>query len=55
MWSPRELCVDPREVVARLPDYLRTLGVEFRFGTAVAEVGTGGLVAGRTEIRAARA
>jgi FAD dependent oxidoreductase TIGR03364 len=36
MWSTTELTVDPREVIARLPDFLQTqYGVEFRFGTAV--------------------
>lgn len=37
LWSPLETCVDPREVIARLPGWLeRTLGVEFVFGRAVA-------------------
>jgi FAD dependent oxidoreductase TIGR03364 len=36
LWSPREMCVDPREVVGRLPDWLRqTHGVHFEFGCAV--------------------
>jgi FAD dependent oxidoreductase TIGR03364 len=36
LWSPTELTVDPREVVATLPGYLeRKFGVAFRFGTAV--------------------
>jgi FAD dependent oxidoreductase TIGR03364 len=36
LWSPREVCVDPRQVVANLPAWLtRTFGVEFRFGTAI--------------------
>jgi FAD dependent oxidoreductase TIGR03364 len=36
MWSPTEVCVDPREVVADLPAWLtREHGVEFRFGCAV--------------------
>jgi FAD dependent oxidoreductase TIGR03364 len=35
-WSPHETCVDPREVVAGLPDWLqKTYGVHFEFGTAV--------------------
>src|SRR5262249_25222292 len=30
LWSPTETCVDPREVVGRLPEWLhRTYGVEF--------------------------
>lgn len=36
LWSPTETCVDPREVVAGLPRFLRDAhGVEFHFGTAV--------------------
>jgi len=36
MWSATETCVDPREVVARLPGWLASaFGVEFRFEYAV--------------------
>jgi len=36
LWSPGELGVDPRQVIASLPDWIsRTLGVTFEFGTAV--------------------
>ena len=36
LWSPTEICVDPRQVVAELPAWLeRALGVHFEFGTAV--------------------
>lgn len=36
LWSPVELAVDPRQVVAELPGWLeRTYGVEFAFGTPV--------------------
>ena len=36
MWSPTETCVDPRQVIARLPAWLeREFGVHFEFGTAV--------------------
>jgi D-hydroxyproline dehydrogenase subunit beta len=36
MWSPIEVCVDPREVVAGLPRFLaERYGVTFRFGTTV--------------------
>jgi D-hydroxyproline dehydrogenase subunit beta len=36
LWSPVELTVDPRLVLASLPEYLRQrYGVEVRFGTAV--------------------
>ena len=36
LWSGTELAVDPREVVAELPDWLaKRYGVEFAFGTTV--------------------
>ncbi|MDX2030326.1 MAG: TIGR03364 family FAD-dependent oxidoreductase [Blastocatellia bacterium] len=36
MWSPTEVCVDPREVIAGLPGWLaRAFGVRFEFNTAV--------------------
>jgi FAD dependent oxidoreductase TIGR03364 len=36
LWSASELAVDPRQVIAKFPDWLtRTYGVEFAFGTAV--------------------
>jgi FAD dependent oxidoreductase TIGR03364 len=36
LWSPVEVCVDPREVIAALPAWLsRTFAVEFRFGVPV--------------------
>jgi FAD dependent oxidoreductase TIGR03364 len=36
LWSPTELAVDPREVVAELPAWLaRTFGVDFEFETPV--------------------
>jgi D-hydroxyproline dehydrogenase subunit beta len=36
MWSPVEITVDPRQVIARLPEWLhRTLGVAFVFGSPV--------------------
>ena len=36
LWSPSETCVDPREIIARLPDWLaREYGVRFEFGSAV--------------------
>jgi D-hydroxyproline dehydrogenase subunit beta len=39
LWSPTELTVDPREVVARLPEFLaEKYGVEFSFSTAVQQV-----------------
>ena len=36
LWSPHEVCVDPRVVIASLPAWLaQTFGVVFHFGTAV--------------------
>jgi FAD dependent oxidoreductase TIGR03364 len=36
LWSPLELAVDPRQVIAELPAWLaRTYGVDFAFGTPV--------------------
>lgn len=36
LWSPTELAVDPRQVIAELPGWLtRTFGVEFAFGETV--------------------
>ncbi len=36
IWSPTELTVDPRQVLAKLPAFLtEKFGVQFRFGTAV--------------------
>ncbi|WP_422926319.1 TIGR03364 family FAD-dependent oxidoreductase [Singulisphaera sp. PoT] len=38
MWSPTEVSVDPRQIVAGLPEYLsREFGVTFRFGTVVTD------------------
>ncbi len=39
IWSPTELTVDPREILARLPSFLaEKFGVQFRFGTAVRSI-----------------
>lgn len=38
LWSGTEFTVDPRLVIARLPDYLRELGVAVHFGSAVAHI-----------------
>ncbi len=39
IWSPTELTVDPRQILAKLPAYLgEKFGVEFRFGTAVRSI-----------------
>jgi FAD dependent oxidoreductase TIGR03364 len=38
LWSETELTVDPREIVAGLPEYLREIGVETRFGSPVRRI-----------------
>jgi FAD dependent oxidoreductase TIGR03364 len=38
LWSGTELTVDPRRIVAALPEYLRALGVEIRFGAPVLKI-----------------
>ena len=48
LWSATELTVDPREVIARLPEFLSDqYGVRFFYNTAVTEVQQPHLVAGR--------
>ena len=50
LWSPSELCVFPRQVVASLPSYLSTLGVEFHFACPTTHVESGRLLAGGREV-----
>ena len=54
MWSPSELCVFSRQVIADLPTYFCSLGIDFHFGTAVTQVDTGRLLAGGEEYLADR-
>src|SRR5205807_1664903 len=36
LWSPMETCVDPREVVAKLPEWLQQVhGIDFAFNRGV--------------------
>lgn len=47
LWSPTEVCVDPREVIARMPDWLqREFRVHFEFGCAVTDYEHPRVVAG---------
>jgi FAD dependent oxidoreductase TIGR03364 len=55
LWSPEEVCVDPREVVAALPAWLaREYGVAFRFGDPVAEVRTNSVAAMSASVEVGR-
>jgi FAD dependent oxidoreductase TIGR03364 len=39
IWSPTELTVDPRQILAKMPAFLsEKFGVQFRFGTAVRSI-----------------
>jgi D-hydroxyproline dehydrogenase subunit beta len=47
LWSGTEVIVDPREAIAKIPDFLRqAYGVEFNFNTVVTDVSYPNLVAG---------
>jgi FAD dependent oxidoreductase TIGR03364 len=55
MWSPTEICVDPREVIARLPGWLEErYGVRFRFGCSVTGYDQPNVRAGGEEWQAER-
>lgn len=50
LWSPTEMCVDPREVVSVVPKFLQEkYGVELSFGTSVQRVSNGKLTNSRGE------
>ncbi len=49
MWSPEEICVSPRQVVAELPAFLQRMGVEFHYSTAVSAVESQRIFAGGRE------
>ncbi len=38
LWSQTELTVDPREVIAKFPEYLREIGVEIRYGSLIGRI-----------------
>jgi FAD dependent oxidoreductase TIGR03364 len=53
MWSPTEICIDPREVLEKLPSWLaREYGVQFEFGTTVTRFESPHLLAGGGEWQA---
>jgi FAD dependent oxidoreductase TIGR03364 len=55
LWSPTETLVDPRRVIAALPEWLaRTLGVQFQFGRTVTSYDPPHVRAGEQVFSAAR-
>ena len=55
LWSPSEICVDPRQVIARLPEWLtREFAVRFEYDTAVTAYDRPHVWAGGTKYSAAR-
>lgn len=55
LWSPMETCIDPREVMARLPGWLATeYGVQFQFGCAVSACDLPFILAGGQQWEAQR-
>lgn len=55
LWSPAELTVDPREVIAKLPEWLsRTYGVEFLFDSPVRGWDCGRVATASGDVRAER-
>jgi FAD dependent oxidoreductase TIGR03364 len=56
IWSPTELTVDPRQILAKLPQFLaEKFGVQFRFGAAVRSIQLPRIEAGPEIWRAERA
>lgn len=55
LWSPTEVCVNPREVVARLPAWLRgRFDVAFRYDNPVLDIGTNTVSAAGGRVEAER-
>ena len=55
MASHQEVCVDPREVVAGLPEWLsRHFGVDFQFGRTITAVAMPAVIAGNARWSADR-
>ena len=55
MFSASEVCIDPREAITHLPDFLaKTYGVEFHFGTVATRYDSPTLTAGGGDYRASR-
>jgi D-hydroxyproline dehydrogenase subunit beta len=55
LWSPHEVCIDPREVIAGLPPWLAIrFGVVFEFGRTITAVETGRVISGQASWSAER-
>lgn len=55
LWSPEEVCVDPREVLAGLPGWLgRQFGVSFRFEECAVDVRSGSVSTARDRLEVER-
>jgi len=54
MWSPYELCVDPRITASKLARALESSGVEFRFGRSATHVASGRVATVDAEFTAER-
>lgn len=52
LYSPTEVCVNPRQVIGELPRYLQEIGVDFYFGKAVTHAESGLVIVGRSQYRA---
>lgn len=49
LWSGTELTVDPREIIRQLPEYLREIGVEIRYGLLARRIELPHVFAGPSE------
>jgi D-hydroxyproline dehydrogenase subunit beta len=51
LWSPNEICVDPRQIISRLPEWLRArYGVQLRFGVSIDRVSAGSVAAANGDL-----
>ncbi len=51
LWSPTEMCVDPREVIRVVPKHLQEqLGVQFHFSSPVSDVTAGALKTSKHDV-----
>jgi FAD dependent oxidoreductase TIGR03364 len=51
LWSRNEICVDPRQIIARMPQWLQSrYGVQLHFGVSVDRVATGAVTVSSGEM-----